>query len=98
MDFDAFLEIINTYPALYFIAGLVVGYFLHGIVANGFLSLSSNKKTSRYQSQKSDAAAKRPTTITELQEPSFDLPEAVVKTLTPRRISSIAFDQHGNEV
>jgi hypothetical protein len=97
MEIDTFFEIINAYPALYFVAGLIVGYFLHGVAANGFSSLSSNKKPSRYQSKKSDAA-KRPTTITELQEPSFDLPEAVANTLTPRRISGIAFDQHGNEV
>lgn len=98
MDINTFLDIFNAHPAWYFIAGFVAGYLLHGIIIQVFASAFRGKKPSRYQSNKSDAQAKRSTAATELHEPSFDLPEAVAKSLTPRRLSGISFDQHGNEV
>jgi hypothetical protein len=98
MGIDTVLEIINTYPAMYFIVGLVMGYFLRGLVSNRFVSIFGNKKPGRYQSIKTDTSVKRSTVISDLQEPPFDLPDAVVKSLTPQRVGGIIFDQPNNEV
>jgi hypothetical protein len=98
MEIDTVLEIINTHPILYFTAGLVVGYLLHMIVSKGFSSTFRNKKPSRYQSKKGDSSVKRASAIVELNEPSFDWPDAAVKTMKPPQFISLSLDQHGNRV
>jgi hypothetical protein len=98
MDINTFLDIFNAHPSWYFIAGFVAGYLLHGFIMQAFASAFRSKKPNRYQSNKSDAPLKRSTAAGEVHEPSFDLPEAVANSLTPRRLSGISFDQHGNEV
>ncbi len=98
MDIDTFFEIINDNPILYFIAGLVVGYLLHGLVMKGFASAFRNKKPSRYQSKKGDASVKRTNAVVELNEPSFDWPDVAVKKVAPRQFASISLDHHSNEI
>jgi hypothetical protein len=97
MEIVAFYETINNYPFCYFVIGLVIGYFLRGFVLHGF-SKFRNKKPSRYQGKNSDVSLKRSAPTTELQEPSFDLPNAIVKSITSRQFSSLPIDQHGNEI
>jgi len=97
MDIVAFYETINNNPSCYFVMGLVIGYFLRGFVLHGF-SKFRNKKPSRYQGKTSDRSLKKSTPTAELQEPSFDLPNAIVKSITSRQFSSLPIDQHGNEI
>jgi hypothetical protein len=98
MNIDTFLEIINTHPALYFIMGLIVGYLLHSLVSKGFSSVFSNKKPNRYQSKNTSPGVKRSNTVVELNEPSFDWPDASVKTMKPPQFISLPLDQQGNRV
>lgn len=97
MEFETFLETINTHPALYFFAGLVVGYFLHGLIKNGFSSAFQSKKPSRYQSKQGGNPAKRSSSVVELNEPSFDWTEAAAKKVTPPAFISLPMDQHRNK-
>ena len=71
MIIDTFFEIMNTYPAGYFILGIIVGYFLHGLVASGFSSKTRGKRPSRYDSKKTDTTIKRPSVVAESSEPFF---------------------------
>ncbi|ESS73590.1 hypothetical protein MGMO_15c00110 [Methyloglobulus morosus KoM1] len=71
MTIDTFFEFINTYPACYFVLGLMVGYFLHGLVINGFSSKTRSKRPSRYESKKTDSTIKRSNVVTESSEPFF---------------------------
>ena len=98
MEVGAFLEFINTHPALYFAAGVVVGYLFHGLVTRGLSSASRSKKPGRYHSKTSGAPVKRVTAAVDLNEPSFDWPEAAVKTMTPAKFISLPLEQQGNRV
>jgi hypothetical protein len=71
MTIDTFFEIMNTYPAGYFVLGVFVGYFLHGLMANGFSSKTRGKRPSRYESKKTDSTIKRPNVVAESSEPFF---------------------------
>ena len=95
MEFNSILEIIKTNPACYFIAGVVLGYFLRGF---SFALGSRNQRPSRYQSKTVDSVAKRSSSVVvDLPEPSFDLSDVTMKTFTSRKIGGISLDQHRNE-
>lgn len=98
MDIVTFLESVKTNPACYFVAGIVLGYFLRGFVLNGFTSEFRGKRPSRYQSKRISPPVKRPGIAAELKEPAFDWTDAAVKTIRPRGLGSNALDQHGNEI
>ena len=98
MDIETIFEIIKTNPACYFVAGIVLGYFLRGFVLHGFVSESRSKRPSRYQSKKADASSvKWASAVADSAEPSFDLSDVTVKAFTSQRIGSISLDQHGSE-
>ncbi len=97
MDISAIFEIIKTNPACYFVAGIVLGYFLRGFVLHGFVSESRSKRPSRYQTKKADPATKRSSVVAEFNEPSFDLSDVTLKAFTSQRITNIALDQNRNE-
>lgn len=98
MDIVTFLESVKTNPACYFVAGIVLGYFLRGFVLYGFASEFRGKRPSRYQNKKVDSPVKRPGIAAELNEPAFDWTDVAVKTIRPRRMGSHALGQHGNEI
>jgi hypothetical protein len=98
MEIGAFLELFNSHPALYFAAGVIVGYVFHGLVTRGLSSASRSKKPGRYHSKTSATPVKRVTAAADLNEPSFDWPEAAVKTMTPPKFISLPLDQQGNSV
>jgi hypothetical protein len=98
MEIVTFLGFIETNPACYFIAGLVLGYFLRGFILNSFISEFRSKRTSRYQSKKLDSPVTRPNIVAELNEPAFDWSDATVKTIASRRFGSIPLNRPGNEV
>jgi hypothetical protein len=86
MDIVTFLEFIKTNPSCYFVAGVVIGYFLRGFVANGFFSGLRSKRPSRYQSKQVGPPVKLPSVAAKLNEPAFDWSEAAVKATEPRRL------------
>jgi hypothetical protein len=98
MDIVTLLGLIKTNPACYFVAGIVLGYFLRGFVSNGFFSEFRSKRPSRYQSKKLGSPVKRTGIAAELNEPAFDWTDAAAKTITARRLGRNALDQHGNEI
>lgn len=97
MDVNTIFEIIKTNPACYFVAGIVLGYFLRGFVCNGFVSDFRSKRPSRYQTKKGSPSVKRANIVASSNEPSFEWTDATVKAFTSQRIGSISLDQHGNE-
>jgi hypothetical protein len=98
MDIGTFLESVKTNPACYFVAGIVLGYFLRGFVLNGLVSEFHGKRPSRYQNKKVVSLVKRSCIVAELNEPAFDWTDETMKAIRPRRIGSNALDQHGNEI
>jgi len=98
MDVNTLLDTFNAHPSGYFIGGFIVGFVMHGFVMQAVTAAFRNKKPSRYQGIITNASAKRSSAVSELQEPSFDLPEAVAKTLTPGHLNGLGFDQHRNEI
>jgi hypothetical protein len=97
MELQTIFEIIKTNPACYFVAGIVIGYFLRGFVLRGSMLNSSGKRPSRYQAQKTDAPVKRAGIVSDSNEPPFEWSDKTVKAFTSQRISSISLDQHSNE-
>jgi hypothetical protein len=97
MDIDAIFEIIKTNPVCYFVAGIVVGYFLRGLVLRGSVSDSFGKRPSRYQPKKTNASVKRSGFVTDSNEPPVEWTDSTVKAFTSQRIGSISLDQHGSE-
>lgn len=88
MDVAGIFEIITTNPLCYFVLGVVAGYLLRV-----YLIESRGKRLSRYDTKKF-SSAKRPAKSSELNEPSFDLPDGVLKTLHPQQLR---LDQNGND-
>jgi hypothetical protein len=97
MDIDAIFEIIKTNPVCYFVAGIVVGYFLRGLALRGSVSDSFGKRPSRYQPKKTNASVKRSGFVTDSNEPPVEWTDSTVKAFTSQRIGSISLDQHGSE-
>ena len=97
MELETIFEFINTNPACYFIAGIVLGYFLRGFVLRSLVLDSSGKQPSRYQPKKADASVKRAGTVADSNEPPFDWRDKTVKAFTSQRIGSISLEKHGNE-
>jgi hypothetical protein len=91
MDITTILETVTTTSLSYFFIGSVLGYLL-----KGFLSSFRSKRPSRYETTKADAS-KRTEIMAETNEPSFELPDSILKTLTPRRLSSVTIDENINE-
>lgn len=92
MDLSTILETVTATTLCYFFAGSVVGYFLR---VN--LSRFNGKRPGRYESKKTERSDKRMAVMTEFNEPPFDLPDSVLKTLTPRRLGSVSVDSNGSE-
>jgi hypothetical protein len=97
MEIDVILEIIKTYPACYFIAGIVLGYFLRGLVLRGSVSDSFGKRPSRYQPKKTNASVRRSGSVMDSNEPPVEWTDSTVKAFTSQRIGSISLDQHGKD-
>lgn len=97
MELETIIEIIKTNPACYFVAGIVLGYFLRGFVLPSSVSDSSSKRPSRYQPKNTDVLVKRAGIVADSNEPPFEWSDKTVKAFTSQRIGSIALDQHGNE-
>jgi hypothetical protein len=97
MELETIFEIINTNPACYFVAGIVLGYVLRGFVLRGSVSDSSSKRPSRYQPKKTDTSVKRAGMVMDSNEPPLEWSDKTVKAFTSQRIGSIALDRHGNE-
>ncbi len=91
MDIKTFIDIFETNPALYFIAGLVAGYLLRVYMAE-----FTSKKPGRYQT-KTTVAAKRSDFTAEFEEPSVDWPVAAIKRVTSARVGTVSLEQQGNE-
>ncbi len=89
MDVAGIFEIIITNPLCYFVLGAVAGYFLRV-----YLIESRAKRLSRYDTKKFSGAAKRPAKSYELNEPSFDLPDGVLRSLAPQQLK---LEQNGND-
>jgi hypothetical protein len=98
MDVNTLLDTFNAHPSGYFLVGFVLGFIMHGFIMHAVSAAFRNKKPSRYQGIKTNASVKRSSAVSELHEPSFDLPEAVAKTLTPGHLNGMGFDQHRNEI
>lgn len=92
MDLSIILETVTVTSLYYFFAGSIVGYFLR---VN--LSRFNGKRPGRYASKKTELPDKRMAVMTEFNEPPFELPDAVLKTLSTRRLGSVSVDPIGNE-
>jgi hypothetical protein len=88
MDITTILETVTVTSLSYFLVGSVVGYLFRA-----YLSSFRSKRPSRYEK----ASVNRSAILAETNEPSFELPDAVLKTLTPRRLSSVTIDENINE-
>lgn len=93
MEIDTIFEYITSNPWCYFIAGLLIGYGLRLI-----FSEYRTRRPGRYHSKKLPVTDKRVIFSEDLQEPSFDLPDAVLKSFTAQRVNnSVVFDHKGSE-
>jgi hypothetical protein len=92
MDITTILETLTPISLGYFIIGALVGYLLR-VYSSNFRS----KRPSRYETTKTDATVKRFANLDESNEPAFELPDSVLKTLTPSRLSRAGFDENINE-
>jgi hypothetical protein len=92
MEIDTIIEIMNTNPAIYFGFGIVLGYFLRGLV--GFRS----KKPSRYQARKLDITTKQSSIpATSSNEPALGWANAALKTVTSGRYNDTPLEQRGSK-
>jgi hypothetical protein len=93
MDMTTIFATVTPISLAYFFFGILTGYILR---AN--LSDFRGKKHGRYRSStRSDNPVKQPTTLTEADEPSFELPDSVLKGLIPRRSDTLSMDKNVNE-
>lgn len=92
MDWATILVFLTENPLCLFVLGVAVGYLLRL-----FISEQKGKRRGRYQTIKADFSPKRAALTDDEQGPAFDLPDSVLKTLTPSRYGNIAIDQNANE-
>ena len=92
MDITTILETVTPISLGYFFIGGLVGYLLR-VYSSNFRS----KRPSRYETTKSDTSVKRFANLDDSNVPAFDLPDSVLKTLTPNRLSRAGVDENINE-
>ncbi|MBK8816580.1 MAG: hypothetical protein IPN42_14240 [Methylococcaceae bacterium] len=92
MDITTILETVTPISLSYFFIGGLAGYLLR-VYSSNFRS----KRPGRYQTTKTDASVKRFASLDDSNVPAFELPDSVLKTLTPSRLSGAGIDENINE-
>ena len=90
MDLANILELIKENPGSYFIAGLMVGFFLRG-----YLAYYRVKRPGRYEALELKGGRRMPQKVAP-NEPCFEWADAAVKKLTAKQ-SDLPIAQHSNE-
>lgn len=80
MDIATIFETVTPISLAYFFFGSLTGYILRANLSN-----FRGKKQGRYGSTRPDNSTKQPTILSEADEPPFELPDSVLKTLIPSR-------------
>jgi hypothetical protein len=83
MDFNSINEFILANPASLFVLGLVVGFFLCGLMGSVF-TFSLSKKPSRYRARKSNDDVKSSATVIDFKEPISGWSENTVRNIAQR--------------
>jgi len=89
MDIKHVFELINDNPAVYFLAGILLGYLLRTYQTKD----GSSRTKNRYQSIRTEKPLKRPEPAADSKEPSFDWSEAAVNSIAARSLGKMSFDQ-----
>lgn len=93
MEIEILLETIMNNPGYCFVAGLITGYMLHVLVANGVASALRNKKPGRYQRLATPMT--RDKVKEELAEPAFDWPDSAAKMVSPSQFGNTPLETVG---
>jgi hypothetical protein len=92
ISLDFILATITPTSLGYFFLGALVGYLFHV-----YQAAYPGKRTGRYDTKKSGSSPRRSTILASLQEPTFELPDSVLKTLGPDRMAGMSMEGNGNE-
>lgn len=92
MDISTITELVSQNPACYFVAGLVVGYFMRNPHFN-----DRAKRPGRYQVSVKSSHEKHAVVMPGSNEPYFDWADAAVKSLTSRQ-NTVALHQSSEEI
>lgn len=92
MDITTIIETITPTTVAYFLVGGLAGFILRS-----FTFTFGRKRPGRYELVKSNSAAKRSVFQSDLNDPAFELPDSVLKTLTANRLSGVGIDDNVNE-
>jgi hypothetical protein len=77
-------EFILANPASLFVLGLIVGFFLRGLMGSVF-SASRTKKPGRYRGRKSNMDVNKPSaTVVDIKEPALEWSDNVVRNIAQR--------------